>query len=347
MRAAVCTEPGKIVLKDISIPTPGPGEALIRVMASGISDTDVRTYMGKNPGVSYPVIPGHEFSGEIAELGRDVDNFEIGDEVIVEPLFPCGECPACLAGCYNLCDSLLMTGCQVNGSFAEYAVARAAFLYPKDEPLSYAESALVEPLAVAIHSIKRAGVGIGDTAVILGAGPIGLLTIQVAIKAGARVIVTDISDDKLHLSASLGAHYVLNSDTSSLRELVMAATKNRGADFVIECMGTPESLAQTAGLVRKGGTIVAVGWTGNEIDQMPMTRIATNEINLLGSVNYCRDFPVAIELAISGEVNLNSIISHEFELSEVDVVLGMLSGERHEIIKGIIRFSDSISESRS
>lgn len=338
MKAAVCESSRNITIKEVRMPQPGPDEALIRVRASGICGSDIRAYMGMHPAVVYPVTLGHEFAGEIAALGENVEGFEIEDDVIVEPLFPCGECAMCLAGDYNLCEDLVMTGYQMPGSFAEYTLAKAEFLYHKDESLSFNEAALIEPLAVALHAVKRAGIGIGDMVVIQGAGGIGLLTMQVAKKAGAMVIVTDISTDKLHLAADLGADYVVNVAMSDLHELLMAITKDRGADIVIECAGNSETLAETVGLVRKGGTIVLVGWTGNKLDQISLTEITMGEINLLGSSTYCRNFPVAIELALSRDINLGGIVSHEYRLSGLEAALKELSSGQHEVIKGIVQF---------
>ncbi|MFC1716332.1 zinc-binding dehydrogenase [Candidatus Poribacteria bacterium] len=340
MKAAVCEGVRKVTVKEMRMPGPGAGEVLIRVKSSGICGSDVRAYLGLHPEVVYPVTLGHEFSGEVAALGDGVEGFKIDDGVIVEPLFPCGECADCLAGNYNLCDELAMIGYQVPGSFAEYAIARASFLYHKGESLSFNEAALVEPLAVAVHAVRRAGVGIGDLVVVLGTGGVGLLVMQVAKKAGAMVIATDRSSEKLHLAADMGADYVVNTDSSDLHELLMAITKDRGADVIVECAGTPQTMIQVVDLVRRGGTIVMVGWTGNELDQMPMTQITMGEINLLGSATYCRDFPTAVELAISREVNLNAMISHEFRLSEVGGALEELAEDQHAIIKGIVKISE-------
>ena len=337
MKAAVCEEARKITIKDVKMPGPGPGEALIKVRSAGICGSDVRAYQGVHPSVVYPVTLGHEFSGEIAALGEGVEKFEIGDGVIVEPLFPCGECPACLTGHYNQCGEMVMTGCEMPGAFAEYAIARTAFLYPKDESLSFNEAALIEPLAVAVHAVRRAGIGVGDVVAVLGAGGAGLLTMQVAKKAGATVIITDTSTEKLHLAADMGTDYVVNADTSDLHELLMAMTLDRGADVVMECAGTPQTLVQSVELVRKGGTVVLVGWTGNEVDQIPLTEITMNEINLLGSAMYCHDFPTAVELAICRDVSLGGMISHEFELSEVSKALEELSRDSHEIVKAIVK----------
>jgi len=344
MKTAICMEPGKIIVRDVSTPTPGAGEVLVKVKACGISGSDVKVYQGKHPAAVYPMILGHEFSGEVVALGADVENLEIEDAVIVEPMFPCGECSACLAGDYNLCGKLAMLGYQVPGAFAEYALARAAMVYPKVESLSFEEAVLIEPLAVAVHAVRRARINVGDTVVVLGAGTIGLLVTQVAKKAGATVLATDLSNEKLHLAASLKADYVMNAENGKQREMVMAMTKDRGADIVMECAGVPQTMIQTVDLVRPGGNIVTVGWTGDDLDQMPMTKIALNEINLLGSSAYCRDFPTAIELAVSREVNFTSLISHVYELDEIGNAFEELSRDQHDIVKGIVKMSEQEDE---
>jgi len=338
MKAAVCDAPGRIIMRDLAIPRPGPGEVLVEVVSSGICGDDLRAYWGKYPGVNYPIILGHEFAGVVADLGKGVENFQIEDEVICEPMFPCGECNACLQGEYNLCSSLLVAGYQVPGSFAEYAVIKSAMLYNKDESLSFVEAALVEPLAVAINGVKLSGAKIGDIAVVLGSGSIGLLTLQVAQKSGAKVIVSDISDEKLHIAANLGADYTVNPESNDSLDLVMAFTGNRGADIIFECAGNQKTISQSFELVRKGGTIVLIGWTGNEVDEIPLTKVTHNQIKLIGSTAYCRDFPTAIDLILSRKVNVSSMISHEFRLSQLSEAFEEMSQNRNDIIKGIVTY---------
>ncbi|MBD3182207.1 alcohol dehydrogenase catalytic domain-containing protein [Candidatus Poribacteria bacterium] len=338
MRAAICEGPQKVLVKDIRTPNPSPGDVLIKVWVAGVCGSDVRVYMGKHPEVVYPIILGHEFSGEIAALGEGVDNFNIGDEVIVDPTMPCGECYACYSGNYNLCSESVSIGYQLPGAFAEYTTANANMVHLKDEDLTLEEAALINPLAVAIHAVKRAGISIGEMVVILGAGTVGLLTMQVAKQSGAKVISTDVSTDKLHLAAALGADYVINSEGSDPGDLVMELTKDQGVDAVIECAGTLQTELQMVDLVKPGGKIVMVGWTGNKLDQISLTKITLNEINLLGSANHCNEFSTAVKLATSGLINLNSLISHEFDISETAEALEEMSRNQHEMIKPIISF---------
>lgn len=338
MRAAVCVKPGMIVTRNMDIPRTGPGEMLIEVASSGICGCDVRAYLGKHPNINYPIVLGHEFAGTVAAMGKGVEEFEIGDGVICEPMFPCGECYACLSGDYNQCNALMMSGYQVSGSFAEYALVKASMAYPKDESVSFMEAAMTEPLAVAIHAVRRAGIMIGDTVAVLGLGAIGLLALQVVKKAGARVVGTDISSEKLHLAANLGIDYAISPKSSDPKELIMALTKDKGADVVLECAGKPETIAQSVELARKGGTIVLLGWTGNDLDGISLTKVTMNEIKILGSINYCRDFPIAIEMLNSGEIDVRSIVTHEFNLSQLGMAFEEMSKDENDIIKAMVTY---------
>jgi 2-desacetyl-2-hydroxyethyl bacteriochlorophyllide A dehydrogenase len=338
MKAAVCEEPRKIIIKDVQEPRPGEGEVLIKVKSAGISASDVLAYMGLHPDVNYPVILGHELSGEIVAVGREVNDLSEGDEVIVEPLMPCEECQSCISGKYNLCKDMMMLGYNVQGAYAEYVVAKASMVFSKYDSLSYSEAILVEPLARAIHAVKQAGISIGDNVVIIGATSTGLLTLQIAKRAGAVVVITDTVAERLHFAADLDADYALPTDDA--KELVMALTKDIGARFVIECTGKPQNLEKSTDLVSKGGTIVMMELIGNRLVQLPLTKIVTDEIKLLGSMTYCRDFPIAIDLADSRAVNLKSIISHEYELSNINEAFENLSEDNDDMIKAVINFPE-------
>lgn len=340
MKSALCEKPFSVSIKDFEIPKPKEWQVLIKVKVAGVSTSDVKVYMGLFPGVNYPIILGHELLGEIVALGKNVNNFKIGNEVIVEPLFPCGRCYSCIDGKYNLCINSRMLGVNTHGAFAEYVVAESSKVYIKDEFLSYEQALLIENLAMAIHAVKQSRISIGDIAVILGADAIGLLTLQVAKRSGASVIITDSDQEKLHLAADLDADYVISSETGDTQELVMAMTKNKGADVIIDCSGTPQTIKQNTDLVRKGGRITMVGWTGNETDSMDLTKIVMNEINLVGCINYCGEFQTAIELANSNLFNLSSIISHTYDFYQIPKVLEKLSQD-NEIIKAIINLHQS------
>ena len=337
MRAAVCPKPGQITIEDVEKPTPGPGEALIEVEASGICGSDVRGFLGTHPEIDkYPVILGHEFAGVVAEVGEGVTECAPGDRVIIEPLFVCGKCPGCLAGDYHLCQVLTLNGHREPGSFAEYAIVPARFVHAMPDSLSFEQAALAEPLAVCVHAVKRLRPRVGDLAVVLGAGPIGLLTVQVLKVAGCRLIVSDVEPFKLELARSFGAEHVVNARETNVVNFVRGLTADWGADVAVECAGAKETLAESVEVIHKGGTALLLGFTGSPRDEINLTNITITEKTVIGSVIYCRDFPATIHLMASGQVQLDPLITHRFPLEDTFVALQTAAEKRDRILKGMI-----------
>jgi len=337
MKAAVCPEPGRIVIEDVEKPAPGPGEALIQVRASGICGSDVRGFLGTHPEIDqYPVILGHEFSGIVAEVGKDVRECAPGDRVIIEPLFVCGDCPACNAGDYHLCRNLTLNGHRKPGSFAEYAIVLSRFVHPMPGSLSFEQAALAEPLAVAVHAVKRLNPKVGELAVVLGAGPIGLLTMQVLKVAGCRLIVSDLEPFKLELAKSFGAEHVVNAREASVVDFVHDLTDGWGADLAVECAGAEQTLAQSIEVIHKGGTALLLGFTGSDRDEINLTNITITEKTVMGSVIYCRDFPTTIHLMATGQVQLDPLITHHFPLEDTLIALQTATEKKERILKGLI-----------
>lgn len=336
MKAAVCVEPGRIEINEIDVPDPGEGEVLVKVSATGLCGSDVDGYLNRHPMIGYPIVLGHECSGVIAEVGKNAVGVKVGDEVVVEPFFTCRKCPACLRGQYNLCKNLLITGHQVNGSLAEYMPADSRFVHSKPENISFDEGALAEPLSGSLHAVKRAGVGIGDFVVIIGCGTIGSFSMQHALNAGAEVLICDVCDFKLETAQKLGADHTLNVSGENLAERVMALTGGMGADIVIEAVGRPETLAQTTALVRRGGTIMLIGWTGNKTDPFDLTALTLDELSVLGTLGFCWDFPSALAAVRRGKVNMGAIISHRFPLEKTAEAIELFHSGRNKAWKIII-----------
>lgn len=336
MKAAVCPEPGRIVIQDVEKPAPAPGEALIQVRASGICGSDVRGFLGTHPEIDrYPVILGHEFSGVVAEVGANVRECAPGDRVIVEPLFVCGDCPACRAGDYHLCRHLTLNGHRKPGSFAEYTIVPSRFVHPMPETLSFEQAALAEPLAVAVHAVKRLNPKVGELAVVLGAGPIGLLTMQVLKTAGCRLIVSDLEPFKLDIAKSLGAEHIVNAGEVNVVEFVRDLTDGWGADLAVECAGAKQTLAQSVEVIHKGATALLLGFTGSDRDEINLTNITITEKTVMGSVIYCRDFPTTIHLMATGQVQLDPLITHRFPLEDTLPAL-QTAIKKERILKGLI-----------
>ncbi|MEK7398627.1 MAG: alcohol dehydrogenase catalytic domain-containing protein [Candidatus Poribacteria bacterium] len=338
MKSAICKEPRNIIIEEIEPPKIDENEVLVKVRSAGISALDVLAYMGLYPAIYYPITLGHQFSGEVSAIGKNVDNVAIGDNVIVEPLMPCKKCQSCLSGNQNLCQNLKMMGYNIPGAFSEYVSANASLVYRSDKDLSFEEACLIEPLAVSIHAIKEIGVGIGDVVVIMGGGSTGLITLQSAKRSGASAVVMDKIMDRLHFAADLEADYVINPSVNDASELVMAITKGAGSAYVLECTGDPFYLEKAFDFVCSGGTVAMIEPLGNKPIQLPLATITMNGIKLIGFTTYVGDLSIAIDLVNSGAINLNSIISHRFSLSNIGEAFEKLSQCQEDIIKAVINF---------
>ena len=340
MKAALCTKPGKIEVTDADMPEPKEGEVLVKVKATGLCGSDVDGYLGRHPMIGYPIIMGHEFAGVIAAMGKGVTSVREGDAIVGEPFFTCKKCQACLEGKYNLCKNLLITGHQVPGSLAQYVLAEALFVHSKPENVSFDEGAIAEPLSGSLHAVKRAGVGIGDFTVIIGCGTIGSFSLQHAKNAGAEVLIADTQDFKLDVARELGADYVLNATREDLKAKVDELTDGVGADKVIEAVGLPETLAATTTLVRRGGTIMLIGWTGNKTDPFDLTSLTLDELTVMGTLGFCWDFPTALGLVRRGKVRLDAIISHKYPLEKTQEAIELFHSGKDNVWKIIITYED-------
>ena len=303
MRAAVCTGRERIAVEEVARPSPGAGEVLVEVRATGLCGSDVDGYLGHHPMIKWPIILGHECAGVVAELGAGVTEWKVGDEVAVEPFFTCKKCPACQQGKYNLCRELKIIGHQIAGS---------------------------------LHAVERCGLRSGDFAAIIGCGTIGSLAMQHALGKGAEVLVADPQEFKLEVARKLGVDHAVNPTRADLRERVMELTGGIGADCVIEAVGQPETLASTVRLVRRGGTIMLIGWSGNETDPFDLTTVTLDELTVLGTLGFCWDFPVALKLMSRGKIKVGPIISHRLPLERVEEGIAMLRERREGVWKIII-----------
>jgi L-iditol 2-dehydrogenase len=316
MKAAICKKPFEISIEEVPTPTPGPDELLIQVKASAICGSDINAYEGKHPLIRLPLILGHEFSGVIVKKGEEVNGFQEGDRVVVEPSFVCGRCFFCQRVEYYLCENLKQLGHQLQGSFAEYTLSKAKFTYRLPDSIAFEKAALIQPLAISIHAADRARIRNGQNVILLGMGPIGLLLLQVIKKRGARVLVSDLVDFKLDKATSLGADRICHGSDPLIHEKVMDWTQGRGADIVIDAAGTSATIRQSFSFVRRGGTILLLGITGHEKEEVPLERATLDELNVLGTVRYgVEDFPRAIEMIQQEAVDLDSIITRRFGMT--------------------------------
>ena len=340
MRTAVLVEPTEFALEDRDRPEPGPDDVLVAIRDVGICGSDVHYYEHGRIGdyvVEDPLVLGHESAGEVVEVGENVTGLASGDRVALEPGVPCRRCVHCKSGDYHLCEEVrFMATPPHDGAFTEYVSWPADFAYELPETVSTAEGALCEPLSVGIHACRRGGVETGDTVLIAGAGPIGLLVMEAARAAGATdVILTDVVDEKLELAADRGADLTVDVSETDPDAAVEEYTGGVGADVVVEASGAEPSIRSTIDLVRRGGTIVLVGLADEAEVPFDVLEVIDNEIDVHGSFRYKNTYSAAIDLLADGEVDIEGIVDFESGLEEIDdafrramdptVVKGMIS----------------------
>jgi len=319
MRSAFCTGPRNFEVRDVEPPRPEAGEALIKVRSCGICGSDLHYFHGGFP--PPPVCPGHEISGEVVALGAHVERVRVGDLVAVEPLIVCRECAYCRTGDYQLCPQFRVLGMMRDGGFAEYVCAPAYALFPLPPGVDDEVGALTEPLAVAVHAVRLAGVRLGDRVMVLGAGTIGLLAVAAARAAGAaEVWITARHPQQQAAATSLGAARGFTG-AAGAAELAAAASE-QPPDVVIETVGgSADTINDAVQLVRPGGTVAILGiFTG--MPALNALSMVVKEVRLIGSLTYGRggaraDFDVALHLLAAQPEAFRRLITHRFPLAEI------------------------------
>lgn len=338
MKAAVCVDRERIEVRQVPIPVPGAGEVLVQVKATGLCGSDVDGFTGHHPMIRWPIILGHEASGIIAECGPSVTRWKPGDPVAIEPFFTCKVCPACLRGQYNLCVDLKITGHQVPGTMAEYVIAEERFVHRKPDALSFDEAAIAEPASGSLHAVERCGLRLGDFVAVIGCGTIGSLAMQHCINKGAEVLVADPDERKLEVARSLGVRHAVNPAGRDLAAVVKELTGGIGADCVIEAVGTAETLGLTTRLVRRGGTIMLIGWSGAKTDPFDLTSVTLDELTVRGTLGFCNDFPVALRLMSEGAIRIAPIISHRMPFTQAEKGIRMLESREPGVWKIVLTY---------
>ncbi|HVT98932.1 MAG TPA: galactitol-1-phosphate 5-dehydrogenase [Acidobacteriaceae bacterium] len=312
MKALVLTESRQFELKDVPQPVPGPGDVLIRIAGCGICGSDVHGYDGSSGRRIPPLIMGHEAAGIVASAGAGATRFQRGDRVTFDSTVYCGACSFCLRGEVNLCDRREVIGVACSdfrrdGAFAEYLVVPERIVYPLPASMSFAEAAMLEAVSVALHAVRVSQIRGGETAVVVGAGMIGLLTLQAAFAAGcARVYIADLDDTRLRLADSLGATGTLRVE--DLVSEIQQLTGETGADIAFEAVGRNESIGAAIDCVRKGGTVTLIGNVVPKVD-LPLQKVVTRQIRLQGTAASAGEYPQAIDLVTSGKVQVKPLIT--------------------------------------
>ena len=314
MKQATMINPGEIEIREVPAPAPGPGEVLLRVQRIGICGSDIHVYHGKHPLTSFPVVQGHEFSAVLEAVGPGVTGLTVGSKVTSMPQIVCGECAPCRRGDYHICDKLKVQGFQAPGCGQELWVTSAKMVVPLPGTFTFEQGALVEPTAVAVHAVAKAGNLAGHRVAVLGAGPIGNLVAQAARCDGAQVLITDLSDYRLEVARKCGLEETSNLQKESLAQAVERVFGKEGFNVAFECVGVEATITAAVANIQKGGTIIIVGVFG-EKPRIDMSNVQDRELNLRGTLMYQRpDYERAVELIDAGGINTEPLVSKHFDL---------------------------------
>jgi len=345
MKALYLLGPEKVEFRDVPMPTIGPGEALIKIKSVGVCASDSHRYLHGKLGeedMPGPLILGHEFSAEVVELAPDVTSVRPGDRVAVEPARHCGKCEMCRTGHPNLCPDVQFCGTPpVDGAFREYMAYPADLLYKLPEGVSYDEGALLEPLGVALHSVRLGHFKPGWTAAILGVGPIGLCTLLVLRAMGAtEIIVTDPLDYRLELAQKLGADVALNPEKQDVIQAVLDHTGGRGVDVVFEAAGVRETPQQAVEMARPGGNVVLIGIPVDEWISFKSTPSRRKGLTIYMVRRMKHVYEYTLPMVERRLLDLKPLITHVFPFSRTEEAMATSVHYRDGVVKAIVHVDE-------
>jgi len=321
MKALLLSEYNHLEIANLPQPQPGPDEVLIRVAACGICGSDVHGFDGSTGRRIPPIVMGHEAAGTVAAVGAEVTGYAPGDRVTFDSTVYCGKCDFCLHDQPNLCDNREVIGVSPgeyrrHGAFAEYVVVPGRILYHLPENFAFAEAALLEAVSVALHGVRVSETKGGETALVVGAGMIGLLLLQAARAAGcSRILIADVDATRLELARKLGADETLHCSGPELVAKVLELTGGRGTDVTYEAVGRNETIAAAIDSTRKGGTVTLVGNILPEVI-LPLQKVVSRQLRLQGSCASAGEFREAIELISQGKIQVKPLITAIASLDE-------------------------------
>lgn len=336
MKQAVMVKPGEIVFRNVPVPEVGPDQIKIRLKKIGVCGSDVHVYHGKHPYTSYPVVQGHEISAEVAEVGSRVTAFQVGDRVTVQPQVVCGKCYPCTHGMYNDCETLKVMGFQTTGMASEYFVVDAGKAIRLPDSVSWEQGAMIEPLSVAVHAVRRAGGVEGKKVLVLGGGPIGNLVAQAAKAMGAKsVLLSELSQYRLSAAQKCGIKTV-NTNQQDLLKAILDEFGEDRADCIFECVGINSTTKEAIECARKGSTIIVVGVFA-DLGTINMGFIQDHELSLVGSAMYREeDFRKAISLVEEGKIELDTLITHRIKFDDYIKAYEIIDLQKDKAMKVII-----------
>lgn len=342
MKTAVMTALKTVELQEWAITVPKDNEVLVKIEYVGICGSDLHYFEAGRIGdfvVNGPLVLGHEAAGTVVEAGANVKHLKVGDRVALEPGKTCGQCEFCKSGKYNLCkDVIFFATPPVDGVFQEYVAHEAALCFKLPDNVSTEEGALIEPLAVGMHAASQGDAKLGQTAVVTGAGCIGLVTL-LALKARgvSKVIVVDIMEKRLEKAKELGADEVINGKEEDTVARIMELTGGRGFDLGIETAGSQITASQLIKGANKGATIVFVGYSASGEMTLPIGMALDKELNFKTVFRYRNIYPTAINAVATGKINIKGIVTDYFELDEIQNALMTCVENKADIVKGVVK----------
>jgi L-iditol 2-dehydrogenase len=342
MKALVLEDYKKFTLvNDYAEPAVASNEILVQVRSCGICGSDVHGYDGSSGRRIPPVIMGHEASGVVAKTGASVTRFREGDRVTFDSMISCGACYFCRHGRPNLCDDRRVLGVSCgeyrrHGAFAEYVNVPEHIVYAVPDGLSFDHAAMVEPVSVAVHAVDITPIQLGDTALVVGAGMIGLLTLQALRTAGCgRIVIADLADDRLELAKKLGADDAVNSGATDVAKYVQDLTSGRGADVALEAVGATPTVKMCLDSVRKGGAVTLIGNIAPTVE-LGLQSVVTREISVFGSCASANDYPACLDLMARGAIQVAPMISATGPLESGPEFFTRLYGREPNLTKVIL-----------
>jgi L-iditol 2-dehydrogenase len=314
MKSLLLSEYNHLDVVDVPVPSLQPDEVLVRVEACGICGSDVHGYDGSSGRRIPPIVMGHEAAGTIAAVGEQVKDLAEGDRVTFDSTVYCGHCEYCAKGEINLCNNRQVIGVSCTdyrraGAFAEFIAIPQRIVYRLPDTISFAEAAMLEAVSVALHAVKLTPVANGETALVIGAGMIGLLTLQAAKAAGyARVLIADVDATRLEMAKQVGAEEALHASGPDLVAEIMQRTGGKGVDIVLEAVGRNETISAAIDCTRKGGTVTLIGNITPEVT-LPLQKVVSRQLRLQGSCASAGEYPEAIELMAGGKIQVKPLIT--------------------------------------
>ncbi|NLX69276.1 MAG: Zn-dependent oxidoreductase [Clostridiales bacterium] len=339
MKSIVIPKPGEISVLERPMPAePDKDEVIVRVKAAGICGSDLHIYHGRSAFATYPRVIGHEIAGEIYKAGSMVKDFKPGDKVAVDPVISCGECYACRIGRHNVCSSVKVLGVHVDGGYSKYIKVNAGNVHRIPDYLSWEEAAVIEPFSIAAEAVDRGRLCAGDSVLICGAGPIGLVILQAVKRVGAKAMIIDIIDSRLERAKEMGADQVVNTGKTDLEKVVMDFTNSEGVNLIFEATGSISLFELCVSrLVSQAGRIVVLGFPEEPAKIAPID-IMKRELDIVGSRLNRNKFPEVIRWLEAKEIEPSAIISHVFPMERVKEAFRLYDEEPEKVCKIILTF---------